>query len=168
MPDNVFGLSSPSTPNHRVRREERIKIRKGEIVKEQVWLDTHGNELEMIRGGEFQVRTEKNVARKGPIIRGYPDPPVNTQTIPIELQFYPKKQNQFSEPYYYQPSVILVTCMAFLFWFLAGYALGRRTMLKLSAAIELSKVRVGVPPTEPTEPLKEELPSLTDEKDTIH
>lgn len=131
----VNGLRTHAEPA-RVRQEERVKIRKGWIVREKVWLDVFGNELDKLQDDPltFHVRPPPEVVaqRKAPVIHGYPEPPP-PETHAIELQFIPKKTTDHwddtREAEEFWVALLLVVAAAVLLcmlWFLLGYWTGRR------------------------------------------
>lgn len=139
---NIFGLHTlPLAHAPKIRQEQKTRIRKGEVVRETVWLDAQGNELEKISDHEFQVKSTRGGPTKKPtVIRGYPN---------VELQFLSKRFMSSSAPMlYHQPQeyekyendfglAIVIVCMGFLFWFLAGYLVGRRSILNRFAPIPI-------------------------------
>ena len=142
---NVRGLDRTT----RVFREERTRIRKGEIVKEWVWLDTFGNELEKVSD---QPPTFNILSRKGdasPVIHGYDSMLPQVQSIPIELQFIPKKPTAVTQTSAEEDlwsallmlaSLLLVMASAFLL----GYTVGRRQRKEMSDNMTAKRDGTGV------------------------
>lgn len=138
----LHGLArGADTPAH-VRREERVRIRQGQVVHEHVWLDGWGNELDKV--GEdpltFRVRPSHAAERqKGPVIHGYPDPPADHHTV--ELKFIQKKTTGVApraggaggttearppEEVWLSMCLLSSAVLMCALWFLLGYWMGRR------------------------------------------
>jgi hypothetical protein len=130
-----------------VHQEERTKIRKGVIVKEKVWFDDKGNELEKLTDDPvtFQVITKQT--KPAPVIKGYPDLVPDYQTIPIEIQFIPKKSSELMVRHQTAnrtdweidenlgAALLMVGSATLLcmLWFFAGYFLGRKVKENIMA-----------------------------------
>ena len=163
----IFSLSHMRRSNL-VHQEERVKIRQGLIVREKVWMDARGNELDKISDDPptFQVKPppQSPTHVPAPIIHGYPEPPPDPyqQTIPIELQFIPQRKTKGApgsgswgdtpeaEDWWVGVVVASLAGLMFALWFLLGYWTGRRAVQWQQSQRSYTTTEAAAGPASPT------------------